>query len=83
MASDREVLTAMLDRARIGWRFSDPSKAAHWVPNGVPADATSVLVGEPPGPNLPQPLDSGGYRGFFTEIVFDTEGGLLAVWSWE
>jgi hypothetical protein len=60
-----------------------PTNQGKQEPNG----GTSVFVGEYKGQRfgerLPLQPHPGGYSGFFTEFVFDENGKLWAVWSWE
>lgn len=82
--TDREVMIAMLDRAQVPWRTDDMTDRK-LVPESVPLGSTSLSVGNGIGNDLEyrgQPHD-GGYPGFWSEIVFDPEGKLIAVWAWE
>lgn len=83
MATDFETLTAMLDKAKIGWQQASEAPG-----HGTPTGSFSIDIGNPhyagptSGPELTQPYD-GGYNGFWTEIAFSPRGELLAMWAWE
>jgi hypothetical protein len=80
--SDREQFVAMLDRAGIP-HLEHPTEREF-----APADALSVECGDlsyldkRPRPLKHQPFP-GGYDGFYAEMVFASDGNLLAVWAWE
>lgn len=74
--TDFETLTAMLDKATIGWVRYELMRS------GLADGSFAVHVGDDRDSGLSQPY-KGGYLGFYTEIAFAPDGSLLAVWAYE
>lgn len=86
--TDLETVKAMLDRARIPYKHDkvdDVSETGHSaaLPDGsevVSVAGNFTYGGEDGGVEQPYP---GGYPGFWSELYFDADGALIAVWAWE
>lgn len=80
-SSDKGSLTTMLVAAGISY-----IELATDIRRGVPANSTSFIIGDyidNTDKRFMGQTYRGGYSGFFTEMVFDPEGTLIAVWAWE
>ena len=87
--SDLETIKEMLDRAGIpykGDRVEETAATGHSaaLPDGSQfvSIAGQYFIDEPDGEGREQPYP-GGYSGFWSELIFDAEGALIAVWAWE
>ena len=85
--TDLDTLKAMFDRAETplipepGRPYPGTMDADDPLPEGCQFFRTYAWGYE--ATNAPPPKYGGGFGGFYTEFVFDKDGALLAVWSWE
>lgn len=79
--SDLEQVVAMLTRASIP--FHTHLAVSRSTVDAPPEGSTLLYIREGEEPPYTEQPHRGGYTGFWTEMVFDPDGALWAVWAWE